>query len=143
MIDNIIKDILKIYYNIIINKSLCGNRGYYPKHDILQEELYKLANKYNLSCQKEYVGIKFYDKEKNKIFQGRIDLAYYLNNNPYIALEIDCGLKGTSIKKLIANKNFKYRIWFCYNRKIKTNKYYKLINTYDKNKELIYITPTK
>lgn len=72
---------------------------------------------------------------------GRIDIVYYKENIPYISLEIDSGLKKSSIKKLLANNQFQYRIWFCYKRDIDLNKYNSIIEIYDQNKELIYLLP--
>lgn len=138
MIENIKSEILKIYDEIIESKQI-GKIGY-PDHDLFQERLKEIAIIFNLTYKTEYVGKRFYDKEKMKYKKGRIDIVYYKNSIPYLALEIDMGLKGSSIKKLIANNDFKYRIWFCYNRKVNTQEYYDLINKYDENNEVIYLT---
>lgn len=138
MIENIKKDILKIYDEIIENKQI-GKIGY-PDHDLFQERLKEIAYKYNLTYKTEYVGKRFFDVDKQKYKKGRIDIVYFKNNEPYLSLEIDMGLKATSIKKLIANDEFKYKMWFCYNRKVNTEEYFNLIDKYDKNKEIIYLT---
>lgn len=138
MIESIKKDILKIYNHMIDNKEI-GKIGY-PDHDKFQEYLKLIANRYDLTYKTEYVGNRFYDNEKDKYYTGRIDIVYYKDNKPYISLEIDCGLKGTSIKKLLANKEFIYKIWFCYNKKVNTKDYYNLINRLDKDREIIYLT---
>lgn len=140
MIENIKTDILKIY-NYMYDHNKIKKLGY-PDHNLFQLYLKQLANKYKLTCKTEYF-TKFYDKEKERYYKGRIDLAYYKNNKPYLILEIDCGLKSTSIKKLLANKEFKYKIWFCYNKNINTEKYYNLINKLDINKEIIYLTTNR
>ena len=138
MIESIKNDILKIYDEIIEKGQLSGMG--YPNHDIFQNRLKEIATKYNLTYQTEYVGKKFFDVDKGKYKSGRIDIVYFKYNEPYMALEIDMGLKGSSIKKLVANDDFKYRIWFCYNRKVNTKDYFDLINRLDTKKEIIYLT---
>ena len=39
-------------------------------HDIFQEKLYQLGNKYNLLAKKEYCGIRFKDIDTDKIKRG-------------------------------------------------------------------------
>ena len=70
-------------------------------------------------------------------------MVYFQNENPLIALEIDSGLKKSSVKKLVVNKKFQHRIWFCYKREMDMGKYLELIKTYDKKNELIYLLPEK
>ena len=132
MIESIKNDMLRIYDEIVENGQL-REMGY-PNHDIFQDRLKEIATKYNLTYKTEYVGKRFFDIDKNKYKKGRIDIVYFKDNEPYIALEIDCGLKGTSIKKLIANNDFKYRIWFCYNRKVNSEEYFNLIDRLDTKK---------
>ena len=141
IIKNIKNDIINIYNYMYDNNELelLG----YPDHDILQEKLYNIQYKYEyITCEKEY-SIKYYDKDKNKNKRGRIDLAYYYKGNPFILLEMDCGIKPTSIKKLLYDKNFKYKMWFCYNQYVNTEKYYEVIYNLDKNNEIIYLTANR
>ena len=139
MINDFCNEVVKIYDELVEN-NVVRKLGII-NHDIFKEKLYQLGNKYNLLAKKEYCGIRFKDIDTDKIKRGRIDLVYYKDNIPYIALEIDSGLKKSSVKKLVANNNFKYRIWFCYKKNLNMCDYKKVINTYDNNKELIYLLP--
>ena len=138
MINEILNDFIKIY-NYIIDKKLTNAEGV-PNHDIFQDLLYKLATKYNLECKKEYSGVLWYNKEKKAWRRGRIDIVYFKDGEPYLSLEIDSKLKGHSIKKLKANKQFKYKVWYCYNSRVNTKEYYDLLDKIDPEKDIIYIT---
>lgn len=138
-LDLFCKDIINIYEKLI-EENVVRKLGI-VNHDIFQEELFKLGGKYGLSAQKEYRGRSFVDIDTNKKKRGRIDLVYYKGSMPYISLEIDSGLKKSSIKKLLANNKFQHRIWFCYKKDIDINKYNSIIDTYDTNRELIYLLP--
>lgn len=133
------KDILNIYDDLIEN-NVVRKLGIVD-HDLFQDKLFQLGTKYNLIADKEYSGISFCDSDTGKNKRGRIDLVYFKNNEPYIALEIDSGLKKSSVKKLVANNHFKYRIWFCYKKNMDVFKYQEIIKRYDANKELIYLLP--
>ena len=133
------KDILNIYDDLIEN-NVVRKLGIID-HDLFQDKLFQLGTKYNLIADKEYSGISFCDSDTGKNKRGRIDLVYFKNNKPYIALEIDSGLKKSSVKKLVANNHFKYRIWFCYKKNMDVFKYQEIIKRYDANKELIYLLP--
>lgn len=135
------KDILNIYDDLIEN-NVVRKLGIVD-HDIFQERLVQLGTKYNLEVETEYCGVPFYDNESEKRKRGRIDVVYFQNENPLIALEIDSGLKKSSVKKLVVNKKFQHRIWFCYKREMDMGKYLELIKTYDKKNELIYLLPEK
>lgn len=132
-------DIVNIYNNLLEN-NVVRKLGIVD-HDIFQEKLVQLGTKYNLEVETEYCGVSFYDDESEKRKRGRIDVVYFKNIIPLIALEIDSGLKKSSVKKLVANKKFQYRIWFCYKKKMDMGKYLELIKTYDTKKELIYLLP--
>lgn len=138
MIDDLLEDFIKIYKYIISNDNLSRNGK--PSHDVFQDLLYELASKYSLECKKEYVGVKWYNSEKNAWRRGRIDIAYFKEGEPFLILEIDSGLKGHSVRKLKANNQFKYRVWYCYNKKANTKEYYELLDKIDPEREIIYIT---
>ena len=139
-VQSIINDIMTIYTTMMDTKQL--SKMGYVNHDKFQHYLTFLAEKYNLSYETEYNGKLFYDKFKQKTYSGRIDIVYYKNGEPYISLEIDSGLKGTSIKKLIHNHEFPYKLWFCYNKKANTKDYFDLIHKIDENRDVIYLTPS-
>lgn len=91
---------LKIFNEKVIN--ICNNllennmvrKLGIVNHDIFQEKLVQLGEKYNLEVRAEYCGVSFYDDELRKNKRGRIDLAYFKNGISLIALEIDSGLKS-------------------------------------------------
>ena len=140
-IESFCKDVISMY-NELIENNVVRKLGII-NHDILQEKLLSLGTKYNLKTKTEYCGISFLDSDTNKKKRGRIDLVYYKDDIPLIALEIDSGLKKSSVKKLVANRIFKYRIWFCYKKNLDMLKYTEVINTYDPERELIYLLPKK
>lgn len=135
------KDITNIY-NELFENNVVRKLGI-VNHDIFQTRLFELGAKYNLEVKTEYCGVSFFDEDLQRRKRGRIDLVYYQDEVPLIALEIDSGLKKSSVKKLVANKNFKYRIWFCYKKKMDMKKYLDLIQANDKQNELIYLLPEK
>lgn len=137
---NLFYEDIKNIYEELVKNNIVRKLGI-VNHDIFQDELFKLGKKYGLNAKKEYCGKYFIDSDTDKKKRGRIDLVYYKDTLPYIALEIDSGLKKSSVKKLLANDDFKYRIWFCYKKDMNRTEYNSIIDVYDKNKELIYLLP--
>ena len=139
-IQSFIEDIKKIYAGLA-SKNYQNHKNKI-NHTEFQWALFQLGSKYNLQSQKEYRGRLFLNIDNpEKHIIGRIDNVYFKNGKPFIALEIDSGMKGHSIKKLYANKQFPYRIWFYYGKNPDIVKYETKLDKYDKNREIIFLTP--
>lgn len=101
------------------------------KHNKIQREIYNLANKYSLLSELEY---KIFYNNRN----SKIDIVWHKDNKPFIAIEVDSSLREKSIGKLLLI-NCPYKIWLYYGKK--ESEFINFINTYDTNREIVYVTP--
>lgn len=103
------------------------------KHNLLQDEIIELANKYGFVGKREYK-IKI-DSWGNRI--GKIDVAWVLSEKLEFVIEIDSSFRQKSVEKLI-NATCDNKIWLCYSYdKNKFNKSRRL----DVSNNIVYITP--
>lgn len=121
-VEKLKQEILDIYHDLKEN-NIVRKLGLID-HDVFQERLKQLGDKYSFEVITEYCGKWFTDIDTLKRKRGCIDVTYFYKTKPFVAIEIDSGLKKSSLKKLSANNNFKYKIWFCF---IKMILIYKII----------------
>lgn len=138
-INKLKQEILDIYNDLKRNNTV--RKLGLIDHDVFQIRLKELGIKYGFEVVTEYVGKWFTDSDTRKSKRGRIDVTYFHKNKPFIAIEIDSGLKKSSLKKLSANNIFQYKIWFCYKNNLDMQKYKNTIDKYDIHKDIVCFTP--
>ena len=130
MINEIKRDILKIYDE---NKS---EKNKLNKHNKIQREICKLSKKYGFNGEIEYVCNYIPSGKKDKR-EGRIDVVWKNDNKVILAIEIDSSPRSKSVIKL--NNTSCDKIWLYYGNN--NNKLELIVNEFDKDKKIKYLTP--
>lgn len=110
-------------------------------HDEFQLRLLKLGEIYGFAAKKE-IRVEFNKVEDSATKGGFIDVVYYQNGISVLAIEIDSGIKRTSVKKLV-DFDAQYRVWFCYKKDLLQNiqKYKEVIDAFDPDNKVLYLLP--
>lgn len=75
-------------------------------HDMVQERICRLSKEYGLRGSMEYNIYGYVNDERD----GRIDIMWYRDQKPFVAIELDFSLRKKSIAKLLSC-DAEYRIW--------------------------------
>lgn len=125
--NNVLNDIKLIYDNAEKNYT---DRP--KKHSYIQNNVCALAKKYNCIGKMEYQVKNAYNTKSGQVRNGYIDVVWFFEDKLILAFEVDSAFRYKSVEKLL-KVDSKYKIWLCYNKKLKYN--------FSKNEKITYILP--
>lgn len=117
---------IEIKIKNIYKKNKDYNVSRIDKHNGTQNDICNLAEEYGYRGKKEFLMPNYNNNGRN----GKIDVVWYKEDIPQVAIEIDSSARPKSIHKLLEFNG--QRIWIYYGSK--EDKVKSLLRKHDKNK---------